>query len=36
MNAAVIDTNVLLAANGSHADVSLACRNCLSQVITPR
>ncbi len=26
MNAAVIDTNVLLVANGSHADVSLACR----------
>lgn len=26
MNAAVIDTNVLLVANGSHADVSPACR----------
>jgi hypothetical protein len=34
MNTAVIDTNVLLVANGSHADVSLACRKaCVERLL---
>lgn len=34
MNAAVIDTNVLLVANGSHADVSPACRKaCVERLL---
>ncbi len=34
MKAAVIDTNVLLVANGSHADVSPACRKiCIERLL---
>lgn len=34
MNATVIDTNVLLVANGSHADVSPACRKvCVERLL---
>jgi len=34
MNAAVIDTNVLLVANGSHADASPACRKaCIKRLL---